>query len=55
MAMDEMECTNCEYRFTPKAAAPNACPYCAKRGTLQRVKKMQDWLDEAVVTKDDEN
>ncbi|MBS3132582.1 hypothetical protein J4470_00435 [Candidatus Woesearchaeota archaeon] len=42
------QCSNCNYRFTPKSAEkiPETCPYCNKPETLERVKGAQDYLDE---------
>lgn len=44
-------CTNCKYSFTPKSNSPlpNRCPYCDKKGTIEPVKTMQEWLDEVQV------
>lgn len=42
------QCSNCNYRFTPKTPekVPENCPYCNKPETLERVKGAQDYLDE---------
>ena len=40
-------CTSCQYRFTPKRSPPTRCPYCAREGTLETAKMMQDLIDEA--------
>jgi len=40
------QCSNCKYKFTPKAGkVPSRCPYCDKP-TIAPMKGMQDLLDE---------
>lgn len=48
--MEELQCEDCNYKFMPKGdRIPLTCPYCDKKGTLRKVKKMQDWIDEVAV------
>ncbi|MBI2142641.1 hypothetical protein HYU15_04110 [Candidatus Woesearchaeota archaeon] len=43
----KLHCTNCNYQFTPKTGKmPSRCPYCDKSGTVEKVKQMQEWIDE---------
>lgn len=45
--MATLYCTNCGYKFTPKTEAmPENCPYCNKPETLEKLRNMQDYLDE---------
>ena len=45
----KLNCTNCGYKFAPKASGktPERCPYCNKPETLEKTKTAQDYLDEA--------
>ncbi len=50
---DKVICSNCNYNFIPRTGKiPPRCPYCDKTGTLQKSKKVQDWLDEINDDKD---
>ncbi len=43
----KLHCTNCNYEFTPKSGKiPLKCPYCDKTETIEKVKEMQEWIDE---------
>jgi Zn finger protein HypA/HybF involved in hydrogenase expression len=47
MALLDLECERCSYRFSAKDA-PQKCPYCDKVGTIRKVQTAQDLIDEAV-------
>ena len=43
----KLRCNMCDYQFSPKTGkAPNKCPYCDRIGTLEKVKDMQDLINE---------
>ncbi len=43
----KLTCTSCNYQYTPKnPKIPDRCPYCSKPGTVEKVKEMQEWIDE---------
>ncbi|MDD5086424.1 MAG: hypothetical protein PHV16_01600 [Candidatus Nanoarchaeia archaeon] len=47
--MIKLRCKECNYRFTPKKSVmPRICPFCGKEGTLEKVKPMQQIIDEVV-------
>ncbi len=45
-------CTKCSYTFRPKVTGkvPDRCPYCDKKGVIEKVKSMQEWIDEVETT-----
>ena len=52
----KLNCTNCNYQYTPKSEKiPARCPYCDKTGTVEKVKEMQEWIDEFSSQKIDED
>jgi predicted Zn-ribbon and HTH transcriptional regulator len=45
--MIKVQCVDCSYAFTAKESRlPKRCPYCSKEGSVQRIKQMQEWIDE---------
>lgn len=42
-------CASCNYQFTPKKdKTPLLCPFCGKTGTVEKIKLMQEFIDEAI-------
>ncbi|MFT4309025.1 MAG: hypothetical protein ACMXYL_00890 [Candidatus Woesearchaeota archaeon] len=45
--MIKVQCVDCSYQFRAKPEKlPKRCPYCSKAGSVQRIKQMQEWIDE---------
>ncbi|MBI2134125.1 hypothetical protein HYU11_05600 [Candidatus Woesearchaeota archaeon] len=43
----KVHCTNCNYQYSPRSGKmPSKCPYCDKQGSIEKIKEMQQWIDE---------
>ncbi len=47
MALLDLECTRCNYKFSAKAI-PKKCPYCDRERSISPVKSAQELIDETL-------
>jgi predicted RNA-binding Zn-ribbon protein involved in translation (DUF1610 family) len=49
MTEGKLYCTSCNYQFVPKTGkVPDSCPYCEKKGGIEKTKQVQDLINEVV-------
>ncbi len=52
----KLHCTNCNYQFTPRSGkVPVKCPYCDRQGSVEKIKEVQEWLDEITGEEDEKS